>query len=403
MPRFGPLLFGFALALRVVAVAAVGDHPSIRGYECERISHNLLAGDGYAMAYFGPEQPTAHQYPLYCFLMAGHFALFGYRYLPLQLFQALVGASSCVLLWRLAARITTERIGRIAGVLAAAYPVYVYWTVRLQALTVEIALLIAILLVIDRAFERPSLTRFAAGGALFGAACLSKSLYMVFLPVIFAWAASRWGARGRLGLVAVFLAVAFLVIAPWTVRNWLTLGEPVLISSNGGWNLYIGANPHASGSTYAQGGVPMPETVPEALREQLRTLDDVGKDALFRERALRWIAENPGQYLALIPAKLRALWWFDPYTPTSFGAARVVVYVVLLLAAAVGVGFARPHARGLSIFVGLAGVSTVVYAVFYGSPRFRYAIEFGFLILAAIAIERALAAFATRRRSASPS
>ncbi len=399
MPRFGPLLFVFALVLRVAAVAVVGDLPSIRGYECEAISHSLLEGDGYAMPYFGPRQATAHQYPLYCFLMAGHFALFGFHYLPLQLFQAVVGAFSCVLLWRLGARVSTERIGRIAGLLAAVYPVYVYWTARLQALTIEVALLIALLLLIDRAFERPTLSRFIGAGVLFGAACLSKSLYLVFLPVIFAWAAWRWGTKGLSKPLGAFAVAAALVILPWTARNWIVLGEPVLISSNGGWNLYVGANPHASGSTHALGGVPMPETVPESLRARLLTLDDLGKDRLFREQAIAWIQENPGEYLSLVPAKLRALWWFDPHTPTSFETVRVIVYLTLLAAAAAGAYRARPYLRGLSVFAGLALVSTGVYATFYGSPRFRYAIEFGFLILAAIAVDRVRAAMRGERPS----
>ncbi|MEL6545114.1 MAG: glycosyltransferase family 39 protein, partial [Myxococcota bacterium] len=143
--RFALSLFAVAWVVRLVALLWVGDLPTIRGYECEEISRSLLAGEGYAFSYHGPVQPTAHQYPLYCWLMAGHFAAFGFHYLPLQLTQTVIGAGTCVLLWILAARITDERIGRIAGVLCALYPVYVYWAVRLQALTVEIALLIGLM------------------------------------------------------------------------------------------------------------------------------------------------------------------------------------------------------------------------------------------------------------------
>ena len=43
------------------------------------------------------------------------------------------------------------------------------------------------------------------------------------------------------GLVAY--AACLAVITPWTMRNWAVLGQPVLISTNGGFNLYMGNNP----------------------------------------------------------------------------------------------------------------------------------------------------------------
>ncbi|MEM6730579.1 MAG: glycosyltransferase family 39 protein, partial [Myxococcota bacterium] len=335
---FGWSLFAVALALRVGAVVAVGELPSIRGYECEQISHNLIAGHGYAMAYFGPVAPTAHQYPLYCWLMALHFALFGASYLPLQLTQALVGALSCVVLWRLARRLVDEPVGRVAGLTAALYPVYVYWTVRMQALTLEVLLLILVVWLFDRAFEDGRFSLFAVAGGVFGAACLSKALYLAYLPVILVWAARRWGRSSRWALrpLGVAFLVTALVIAPWTLRNWAVFGAPVLISSNSGWNLYAGNNPRATGSSYASYGKTMQSTLSAETVQALRALDDVEKDALFRREALAWMRDNPGEFAALIPRKLRALWWFDPETPTSFGGVRVGVYLGLLILTALG-------------------------------------------------------------------
>jgi hypothetical protein len=47
--------------------------------------------------------------------------------------------------------------------------------------------------------------------------------------------------------VALTIAFAFLVVAPWIARNWITFGEPA-VSSNGGVNLLIGNHPGATGA-----------------------------------------------------------------------------------------------------------------------------------------------------------
>ncbi len=57
---------------------------------------------------------------------------------------------------------------------------------------------------------------------------------LVLLPVL------AIAARRRAGWV---LLGAILAIAPVTARNWIQGRELVLISSNGGINLYLGNNP----------------------------------------------------------------------------------------------------------------------------------------------------------------
>src|SRR5205823_6068560 len=45
----------------------------------------------------------------------------------------------------------------------------------------------------------------------------------------------------------VFIVIAFVCLAPWTVRNYRVFGRIVPVCESGGINLWIGNNPAATG------------------------------------------------------------------------------------------------------------------------------------------------------------
>src|SRR5262249_61152375 len=75
---------------------------------------------------------------------------------------------------------------------------------------------------------------WAAAGLLNGLTAVVIAPALVLVPVL-AIAARRW--------VAWFLLGVAIAVAPVTLRNWVQGGELVLISFNGGINLYLGNNP----------------------------------------------------------------------------------------------------------------------------------------------------------------
>jgi hypothetical protein len=127
-----------------------------------------------------------------------------------------------------------------------------------------------------------------AAGLLMGAVILLQPSFQL-LPFFAAGLALLVGQpwlRVLRVLVTVLLGAA-LVVAPWTVRNLSVLGEPVLVSTNGGGNLYRANNELATGAYVAVGKVDV-EALPEleANREGKRL-------------AMEWIREHPADFLKL--------------------------------------------------------------------------------------------------------
>ena len=102
------------------------------------------------------------------------------------------------------------------------------------------------------------------------------------------------GWRRAAGEALVVGAVSLLVVAPWTVRNWRRFGRFVLISTNGGLNLWIGNNPASSGGHQE---TPIPPDVREAR-------DEAEWDARIRRHAVRYIVSHPGLFVRRTVAKL---------------------------------------------------------------------------------------------------
>jgi len=379
------LVLLLALALRISAVFYLSNFDRITGYENEEIAQNLLAGKGYSMHLFGSHVVTAHQYPVYTFFLAAHFFLFGKNYLFVELSQALIGSVSCVLLFFLGRAMFDRDTGALSALGCALYPTYVYWTARAQALTLEIFLFILILLALRRAILNQSLKSWALAGVICGMGVLSKTLYLAFTPayLLWAWSLGNYSARKLAGRGALFVLAMLAVIFPWTLRNWIALDSFVLVSSNDGCNLWIGHNPHSTGTLFTEDGRHMFAKIDKDMQARLSKSSDVEKNRIFQERAEKYIKGHPLRSITIIPKKLLYLWWFDPYMPSDYPLLRKIVYLFLLVPAAAGIVLAIPRWRRVSVFYGMFFIMSCVYSVYFGSPRFRYAIEFSLILFAA--------------------
>jgi hypothetical protein len=105
------------------------------------------------------------------------------------------------------------------------------------------------------------------------------------------------------GLTSGYLALAVL---GWTARNWAVLGEPVLFSTNGGYNLWHGNNPNATGSDFVPPSVADPRLNPLLL---------MGDERVMYRRctryALDYIRAHPARFFAMMPRRVFALFDTD--------------------------------------------------------------------------------------------
>jgi len=396
-----------ALLARLAVIFALKNFSGVTGFENEEIALNLIAGRGYSWSRWGILEPTAFMYPLYTFFLAAHFWLFGHRWLPVEISQAVIGALGTPLIVVLGSRLFDRGTGWLAGLIYALYPVYVYWCAQGQGLVIETVLLMAWLIAAIKMAEAKGPAWAWAAGALLGLLALSKTLYLLLVPALALW---LWARNTRpphphnlstfqpfnlstlppfhLWLrLCIMLVVAGAVIFPWTSRNVAVFHRLILVTDNTGYNLWLGNNPAATGGLFAADGRAVTESMDPALRATvLAAPDDPARDAVFREAAWSYLRADPGAFFRRIPGKLRALWYFEPTMPSRFHLLRVLAYLALLALALPGMVLARRRWKDHLIFYLLFLTITAIYLVFFGQARFRFVLEFGLILFAGYAV-----------------
>ncbi len=338
-------------------------------------------------------QPTAYWPPGWSIALSAVFRAFGSSVAVVGLFNLACAALSGWLVLDLGRRLFgSELAARTGLLLLALYPNNAaYVPLALTEVFYTTLLLAACWLLI----ARPSWPGLAATGAVLGAATLVKTQTLMVVPLVLGigvlQAPNFWraipGAAARMVLV---IAVAALVIAPWTLRNHRELGAWVVVSSNGGITLLTGNNDSANGGF-------TPED-PVVLALNARTgLNELEYDAEAKRLGMAWIKANPGRFAALMPLKFLLLWGPDgeaiwsyergaaayPANAGLFYAARLANqawYFMLLLgfalAAAVTV---RQRLRSGQKLAGwwllpyaMASYPTAICLVFSGQSRFHF-------------------------------
>ena len=330
--------------------------------------------------------------PLYPYLLAILYSIFGQHVLPVQLFQTLLATASCFFLFDTTRRMFGAHPALFAAVGFALTGILVFYTGTL--LYVEITVFLSLLSLWLVLIAGNRLWLWILTGVSFGLLVICRPEMLAVLPFLLLWLWRRQVAnrqpltasrspltptlspqgRGRprpRGLVAM-TAVAFTVIAVVPVRNYIVARDPVLFTAHSGINFYYGNNPAADGTWQPtrelEKGVGFSH---ERLKQISRTIE--GREvnpsqasAYWTNQGLKFITSRPLAYLRL---EARKLLFFlsnyevpNDYYPETAQAASVPLKLAFI-------------SFGLVLALGLAGM-------FFAWPRRRQAVP-AYLFVAA--------------------
>ena len=221
-------LFGvgvLALGARLLyMVLVIPDYlPDSDAKQYELLAKSVTRGGGLAIAFpFTFLHASAFRPPLYPALLGGVWAVTGTSVFAGQILNVVLGCTAVVLAAVLAGRVGGRQAAIATGVVASLFPPLIANDTTLLSEPLSLVILLSVvLLLVDRRIEWAAL----ASGLLM----LTRPSAQAFAVVLTLWIVWRLGWRDALR----FAALALLVVAPWVVRNWLTVGEPTLVTSNG--------------------------------------------------------------------------------------------------------------------------------------------------------------------------
>jgi len=413
-------IFLIALTLRMVGIFYLHG-PDIEVSESGQTAARLVAGKGYTFDFYGYRVAAplrSFMPPLYTLVLAVFLRFSANPALTLKVFQAIISSLASIVIYFIATELFNTRVGLLSSLATAAYPVFMVLVIQPVATTINIFLLGLLMLSLLRLLRQPDSITSAMVGLLLGLNALTRPLILGFSAGILLW---LWLNRQeitrpwyKIGLVIALFAS--LTIAPWMLRNYAIHREFVPLSTNGGFTFWNGNNPFTTGSgfdvyidklrAYSPGrflieegdgnpeiAILEPYPLPRELEGKVHALSEVELDRQLYLASLRFIRDNPRQWLGLVKAKLISFWWFRPNIGTYRDFYRStwilpykVVYAIVLSLFMVGIFLSIPCWRKCSLFYLLFAYMTAAYVSFNVITRYRWEIESYMLMFAAVAV-----------------
>ena len=277
-------LVALGVLLRLGWMFVFPAEPGSDGAIYVELARRLTGGGAYEISGTHAYWPAG--YPLF---LAAWMTVFGAGKVAWLLSNLVLFAVAAIGVAHLATQLAGPLAGRLAALLFALWPNLIAGAATPEKEAVVIALLPWVcVIVVDALRQRRHTWRVALGGALLGGCVLVQPSLQLLVPAFAALlaAAARPTRRGLM-LAALLCVGAAAAIAPWTLRNYETFGRFVLVSTNGGDNLYRANNPLATGGYTPRGEV------------DISDLDEIERDTQGKRLAVAWIANHPAAFLTL--------------------------------------------------------------------------------------------------------
>ncbi|HEV2420689.1 MAG TPA: glycosyltransferase family 39 protein [Candidatus Acidoferrales bacterium] len=226
-------MFAVALLVRLVVMAytyplqlvPARDHWPF-AYETGRIARSIVQGKGFSSPLFGDTGPTAWMTPVYPYILAGVFKVFGVftktSALVMLSLNGLISALTCLPIFSFVRKSFGEQAAEWAAWIWALFPYEVYWPVARIWDTWLATLLLAILFCVAlRLAESDRVRDWVGFGVLSGIAALTDPIVLTVLPLLALWALWRLHKTNHRSLKPAMGAVlaVILVVSPWFIRN----------------------------------------------------------------------------------------------------------------------------------------------------------------------------------------
>jgi 4-amino-4-deoxy-L-arabinose transferase-like glycosyltransferase len=371
---------------------------------------------------FIPGEPSAYTQPLYGWFLIPVYWIFGRSWVSIGLAQIVLAVVTAVLVYEIGRRLLGARAGVAAAAIATLNPYLVWHDVHVNREIVDQVVAAALVLLTLAVAERATRRRASLLGIATGLAILGNTR-LALMPVLCAafllWRLPR--TRGAALVAALVLVGAAVAVAPWLVRNRVTVG--CLALTTDGRALWKANNPQTYGllssgqwidnvsqssprppppnrltpedayGYYVKPGVPKQYAIDNYPNECVEM-------SFYEHLSSEYVKQHPGDKAKLALLSARLLWQptvFEttgrPGSGTHLDIGRRVAepaYMIALYALAVAGLFIVPRAFA-ALAVLLLAYQTVCAAVFVGATRYRVAWDFLLAILAVAALGRAAA------------
>ncbi|HTS35267.1 MAG TPA: glycosyltransferase family 39 protein [Candidatus Solibacter sp.] len=349
------------------------------GWEMGRIAASIASGHGFSNP-FGPVSgPTAWEPPLYPYMAAGVFSIFGIyskasAFVLLSL-NSIFSALTCLPIFWIARRMFSEKVAVGSAWAWALLPNVMFWCTRAVWETSLSALLLTLAFWLALSLEdHEGLWPWVRFGILWGVIALNSPSLLSFLAPAGLWAWYRRAKRCKTSLIGVVIAslLFFACITPWLLRDYRTFGRFIFIRDNIGAELRLG-NGNGADGTWMEYLHPSQDVY--ALRQFL-AMGELPYIALRKQEAVGYIKADYLRFAGLCVRRTIYFWAGPPKNPWWPQAIKNSLFLASSVLSFWGLGRAlRSRLQGARLLLWLFLLYPAIYYVVFPAPRYRVPIE----------------------------
>ncbi len=292
------VVFGVALAVRVVAIVTSTGNPSFATPITDAGTYDAVARHLWQT---GQAEPRLFWQPfLYPLQLALVYAASGGSILAAKVFQAIVGSFTCGLVYLIGWRRLGRRVGLIAAGITAFYGPLILFESELLATGAAAFWGAALVLLFSETEQRRSPILAAALGAAVALAVLARPTFVPFVVIVAAWTVRSWwvhaGWRKAAGTAALGLVAFALVAVPFAAWNGAVTGHRGITPGSGGLNVHLGNNPDVCATLAIRPGVEWEDYM--RLPAQNGFTGPDARDRYFYGRVKDYLRHDPGSFFA---------------------------------------------------------------------------------------------------------
>ncbi|MFH1279807.1 MAG: glycosyltransferase family 39 protein [Candidatus Eisenbacteria bacterium] len=326
--------------------------------------------------------------PGYSYILSYMMKVAGTNVLNLRLFHVALFPVFLVLLYRLGAVWRGERTGRIAMILGALYPPYIYMSLSLYAESLLIYMYVGIALLVFLLARRPTYLVLIPLVLLISVAVMMRPtaliLSIVAALVMLHGERSEWKRALAMGLLVI--AVPGALATGWCIRNSHVHGRFTFSATAAGTLL---AN-YNEGASWRDKKVSLPEEIQQKL-SSASTFEE--KDKIRTDAVRKFIREHPFWSMKIALLQSIASWSPWPVTMSTGGHAgwkykggAAVPFGLLCVFGIWGIVRERKD-RFVQSLVLLMILNTVANGVAGVSYRYRVVTDFALILTASVILD----------------
>ncbi|MDZ7330980.1 MAG: glycosyltransferase family 39 protein [candidate division KSB1 bacterium] len=336
-------------------------------------------------------KPTAFRPPAYPLFLALNYLLWGRHFWAARMFQAFIDCLTLVLVYLIAKRIFNPKTAVLSASIYSFYPLLIYTASTFFPTTLSIFLLALFIYLLVSTRQQRSFWKLMFIGIIAGLSVLTVPTFLAFIFLALGWL--YFDLREvdprrffPIGIMVIFMTFTML---PWLIRNYCVFNQPFVLSTNSGYNFWMGNNTWATPTT--GNSIRYPDYL---AKELTQAKSEVEQEKIFYQDALQYIKKNPGKFILLTFKKAVNLWQLYPTPTTGYKMMdrlsklmSVLSYGPILLFAIFGLIISwRDRKEYTLLFVLLFVSFTISYAFFITKTRFRLPLDPYLIMLASFAI-----------------